>query len=135
MIKVFARVGESAQHVGAICPAGFIEMVDSRPGLYNNALSDGTWGPDRGPTSTCSKRQGELALLTEPSPNRAHPSFLHWLEAGIDAETDPIEKRRKQAYFNAAEWRSDDPFVMGSWEAGGRDLSELPALFERAVTL
>lgn len=81
---------------------------------------------------SCSKLQGELALLEEPSPTSDQPTFLHWAEARIDAEQDPVRKRTMQAYFNAPTWREDDPIVPAIWQEAGRDLSELPAVFARA---
>lgn len=83
----------------------------------------------------CSKLQGELALLDESSPTPEHPTLLHWVEAAVAAEPDPIQQRTMQAYLNAPTWRSDDPMVPTMWQAAGRDLSELPALFAKAVTL
>lgn len=93
--------------------------------------------PDPGVPSaiTCSKRQGELALLELESPTPEHPSLLHWVEAAIEATADPIEKRKMQAYFNAAEWHTDDPFVTQMWVAAGRDLAELHPVFAHANTL
>lgn len=138
MQKVFAEVGNSLQQIGGDCPAGWIEMSEQRPNAHFVAeLVDGVavWVAPAPAVQSCTKRQGELVLLDEPSPSENHPSFLHWLEAHIDAEQDPIEKRRMQAYFNAATWSSDDPFVMHAWQAAGRDLTELPSLFARANTL
>lgn len=133
MTQVFAQVGQPLQVIGGECPEGFIEMVGQRPGLYNNAQPDGSWGPEAPPAITCSKRQGELALLELDSPTPEHPSLLHWVEAAIEATADPIEKRKMQAYFNAAEWHTDDPFVTQMWQAAGRDLTELPAVFQAAA--
>lgn len=135
MMQVFAQIGYSQQQVGGGCPEGFIEMVGQRPGNYNIAQADGTWGPEVPPAITCSKRQGELALLELESPTPEHPSLLHWVEAAIEATVDPIEKRKMQAYFNAAEWHTDDPFVTQMWVAAGRDLAELHPVFTHANTL
>lgn len=87
------------------------------------------------PVFACSRLQGELALLDEPSPTPDHPTMLHWVEATVDAETDPVRKRTMQAYLNAPTWRSDDPLVPAMWQAAGRDLDGLPALFTKAQGL
>lgn len=84
---------------------------------------------------SCTKLQGELALLDETSPNPDYPTMLHWVEATVAAEPDPIRQRTMQAYLNAPTWRSDDPLVPTMWEAAGRDLDELPALFTKAQGL
>lgn len=84
---------------------------------------------------SCSKLQGELVLLEEASPTPEHPTMLHWVEATVEAEQDPVRKRTMLAYLNAPTWRSDDPLVPTMWQAAGRDLSELPAVFARAQTL
>lgn len=81
---------------------------------------------------SCAKLQGELVLLEEPSPDPAYPTMLHWVEATVEAEQDPIRKRTMQAYLNAPIYRSDDPLVPVMWQAAGRDLSELPGVFARA---
>jgi len=89
----------------------------------------------RAPSATmlsCAKLQGELVLLEEPSPSPEHPTMLHWVEATVEAEQDPVRKRTMQAYLNAPTWRGDDPLVPVMWQAAGRDLSELPAVFARA---
>lgn len=43
-LKVFAEPGHSLQQVGGACPEGWIEMISQRPGNYNIAQEDGTWG-------------------------------------------------------------------------------------------
>lgn len=45
-LKVFAEPGHSLQQVGGTCPEGWVEMVCQRPGNYNIAQQDGSWGPD-----------------------------------------------------------------------------------------
>jgi len=81
---------------------------------------------------SCQKLQAELVLLEEPSPDPAYPTMLHWVEAAVEAEQDPIRKRTMLAYLNAPIYRSDDPLVPTMWQAAGRDLSELPGVFARA---
>ena len=81
---------------------------------------------------SCSKLQGELVLLEEPSPTPDHPTMLHWVEATVEAEQDPIRKRTMLAYLNAPIYRIEDPLVPTMWQAAGRDLSELPGVFARA---
>lgn len=86
--------------------------------------------------ASCTKRQGELALLTVPKEVDGQAlTVLHWVEAQIEAEQDPIEKRRMQAEFNAGEWERDNQFLQQTWLAAGGTLEELDDLFRRAVTL
>lgn len=136
-MQVFAVVGESYQQVGGDCPKGWITMECQRPGVYCLANADGTWSESVEPPAvyTCSKRQGELALLELPSPAEGHPSMLHWVESAIASEEDPIAQRKMQAYFNASEWKSDDEFVTTMWAAAGKPQEELVALFKYAATL
>lgn len=85
---------------------------------------------------SCTKRQGELALLTVPKDVDGQAlTVLHWVEAQIEAEQDPIEKRRMQAEFNAGEWERDNQFLQQTWLAAGGTLEELDDLFRLAVTL
>lgn len=139
MIKSYGIPGESQETRTALDqPAPYVLMSSDRPAPhYICQVVDGVgvWVEPAPAVQSCTKRQGELVLLDEPSPSENHPSFLHWLEAHIAAEQDPIENRRMQAYFNAATWSSDDPFVVHAWQAAGRDLTELPPLFARANTL
>lgn len=135
MTQVFAQNGYSFQVIGGECPDGFIKMVSQRPGNFNLAQADGTWGEEALPVLSCTKRQGELALLELASPEPEHPSLLHWIEAVIEATTDPVEKRRMQAYFNATEWHTDDPFVTQMWKEAGLPYNELFDVFNRAKEL
>lgn len=86
--------------------------------------------------ASCTKRQGELALLTRPKEvDGQQLTVLHWVEYQIDTEQDPIEKRRMQAEFNAAQWDFANPFLQQTWLAAGGTLEELEDLFRLAVTL
>lgn len=102
-----------------------------------NGGSEPTPEPEPEPVTelTCSKRQGELALLSLESPDTLFPSLLHWVETAIEAVEDPIEKRMMLAYFNAYEWHSNDEFVIKMWTKAGRDLEDLPGVFLFAQTL
>lgn len=74
-------------------------------------------------------------MLTVPKDVNGQPlTVLHWVEAGIDAEQDPIEKRRMQAEFNAAQWEFANPFLQQTWIASGGTLEGLEDLFRLAVT-
>lgn len=113
-----------------------LRRVDGAWAVEDIPRPDPEPAPDSGtPTHACSKLQGELVLLQEPSPTPEHPTLLHWVEAAVDAESDPIRKRTMLAYLNAPTWRSDDPLVPTMWQAAGRDLAELPALFTKAQGL
>ena len=133
MIKSYGILGESQEtrtELGLDAP--YILMKSDRPAPHYVATESGEWVEGPHPALSCSKLQGELVLLEEPSPTPEHPTLLHWVEAAVDAEPDPIRKRTMLAYLNAPSWRSDDPLVPVMWQAAGRDLSELPAVFARA---
>lgn len=136
-MEVFAKPGESQQQVGGNCPAGWITMVSQRPGNYSCANIDGTWGVSIEPPKvySCTKSQGEFALLELDSPEEGQPTFLHWVESLIAVEADPIAQRKMQASFNASTWRSDDPFVLKVWTLANKPESELETLFIHAATL
>lgn len=136
-MQVFAIAGESQQQVGGECPVGWVVMLNQRPGIYSLANTDGTWSESIEPPKvySCTKSQGEFALLDLGSPVEGHPSFLHWVESLIAAEADPIAQRKMQASFNAATWKSDDPFVLKVWALANKPESELETLFIHAATL
>ncbi|WP_280189064.1 hypothetical protein [Delftia sp. PS-11] len=103
-----------------------------------HALTPPPPAPDLPPPvpDSCSKRQGELVLLTVPMEvDGQQLTVLHWLEAKIAAEPDPIEKRRMQAELGAATWERANPFLQQIWAALGHSQAELDELFRRAVTL
>lgn len=113
MEKVFAEIGNSFQQIGGDCPADWIEMVGQRPGLYNIAQADGSWGPEpRNVPQSCTRRQGRLALLSY--------GLIDEMEAHIEAIADPVEKRAAQIEYEADTWERQNPFVIDMWsELGG----------------
>ena len=136
----------TGEHIATDNPAAWMGRAGTPAPGYNPQTHGcfwrgGAWGvvvtaaPAEPPSLTCSKLQGELALLDEPSPTPDHPTMLHWVESTVDAETDPIRRRAMQAYLNTPTWRSDDHLVSTMWQAAGRDLDELQALFTKAQGL
>lgn len=136
MIKSYGVPGESQETRTELnLGAPYVLMQSDRPEPHYVAAAEGEWVEGPQAALSCSRLQGELALLDEPSPTPGYPTLLHWAEATVDAEPDPIRKRTMQAYLNAPTWRSDDPLVPTMWQAAGRDLDELPALFTKAQGL
>lgn len=135
----------TGEHIATDSPAQWMGRAGTPAPEYDSQTQACFWrgdaweivaaAPAEPPALTCSKLQGELALLGEPSPTPDHPTMLHWVEATVDAEADPIRKRTMQAYLNAPAWRSDDLLVPTMWQAAGRDLDELPALLTKAQGL
>lgn len=136
MLNSFATVGSNHELLSESEQVeGFIRMKSIRPAPHYVAAESGDWVDAPQEALSCSRLQGELALLDEPSPDAAYPTMLHWVEGQVEAELDPVRKRTLQAYLNATTWRSDDPLVPTMWQAAGRDLDELPALFTKAQGL
>lgn len=89
----------------------------------------------------CTKRQGERALLTLPAMvGEQQLTALHWVEAHIEQEPDPIQKRAMQAEFNSATWEEANPFLQQMWQAlqqiilGEEKPQSLRAVFLVALT-
>lgn len=83
MLKVFAEVGQSLQQIGGDCPAGWVEMVGTRPTNEHVALADGTW---QYPTSntTSSDRDRARAVM-----NPLRDTFLNRLSGIATFSEDP----------------------------------------------
>lgn len=123
MSMTFAKVGESFQHVGDTCPEGFIEMNEQRPGLYNLAQADGTWGPDVEPVPACTSSQGKRALN----------SLGLYTQAAdlIRASVDPAA----EIEWGAPTWEYTNPFLQSMWAQLGQPPETLADTFRLAASL
>ncbi len=49
-VKIYSIIGSNVEHIDqrshSVCPDGFIEMKERRPGEHHVAREDGTWGED-----------------------------------------------------------------------------------------
>ena len=79
------------------------------------------------PSSSCTRRQGRLALL-------AH-GHLAAVEAAIAAIADPAERMAAQIEYEADTWERANPFLQATWAGLGGTPEQLDDLFRMAVTL
>lgn len=126
-MKTFAKVGDSFQHVGLTNPEGFIEMQEQRPGLYNLAQADGTWGPDVVPVpQSISGPQGQLALVDL--------GLYHTARAHIDGMADPIDKLKAEIEWRRTTYERQSPFLNDLWQTLGGTQDQLDDAFRLAAT-
>lgn len=78
-------------------------------------------------TLKCSRRQGQLALLSY--------GLLDDAEAAIAAIADPIDRRAAQIEYDADTWERSNPFLLQLWTQIGGTPESLDAAFALAVTL
>ncbi len=82
--------------------------------------------PAEPPSTSCSRRQGRLALLEFEK--------LDLVESAIAAIDDPALRRRAQIEYEADTWERSNLFLQSMWVTLGGTSEELDALFACAVT-
>lgn len=101
-MNVFAKVGESLQQIGGLCPSDWIEMAGERPAADFVASENGEWIPAPVPVpAAVTALQGILALHAVGQ--------LEAVEAMFNAQDTPLVHRL--AFERAKDWQRASPTV------------------------
>lgn len=77
--------------------------------------------------SSCSRRQGRLALL--------QAGYLESVEQLIANIEDPVQRKAAEIEYESDLWERNNAFLQSAWQALGGTQEDLDSLFSLAVTL
>lgn len=144
MIKDYALIKDGRVAQVIVADAGFvagiqdmwdhIEPASAGAGVGWAWTAEGFTPPPPGPPPppppaphTCTRRQGQLALLSY--------GLLDDAEAAIAAIADPMDRRAAQIEYDADTWERSNPFLVQLWTQIGGTPASLDEAFALAVTL
>lgn len=83
--------------------------------------------PEQYIPSSCSRRQGRLALL--------QAGYLESVEQLITNIEDPVQRKAAEIEYESDLWERNNAFLQSAWQALGGTQEDLDSLFSLAVTL